>query len=102
MSGITWHIFTYGAIGICLIVAAYRVIKIMRLPVHLRWELAPVPHEKGKNRYGGSYLEEFDWWKKSFKKDHIAPVIYMAKEIFLLSTTRVSLSTGKRWVISLR
>jgi nitrate reductase gamma subunit len=34
------------------------------MPIHLRWELYPVPHEAGKHNYGGSYLEEVDWWKK--------------------------------------
>jgi nitrate reductase gamma subunit len=84
MSGIVWHIFTFGAIGIFLIVLTYRTLAIIRLPVHLRWELAPIPHEKGKNRYGGSYLEEYEWWNKLQRRSHIAPVIYMAKEIFLL------------------
>lgn len=84
MSGIGWHIFTLGTLGIFLLVIAYRLLAILRLPIHLRWELAPIPHEKGKSRYGGSYLEEYEWWNKSYHKSCIAPVIYMAKEIFLL------------------
>ena len=84
MSGIVWHIFTFGAIGIFLIVITYRTLAIIRLPVHLRWELAPIPHEKGKGRYGGSYLEEYEWWNKPQHRSRIAPIIYMAKEIFLL------------------
>lgn len=84
MSGIVWHIFTFGTLGIFLLVIAYRMLAIIRLPIHLRWELAPIPHEKGKGRYGGSYLEEYEWWNKSHHRSHIAPVIYMVKEIFLL------------------
>ena len=83
MSGIGWHIFAFSAIGIFLIVIVYRTIAIIRLPIHLRWELAPIPHEKGKNRYGGSYLEEHEWWQKAQQKTSIAPIVYMAKEIFL-------------------
>jgi nitrate reductase gamma subunit len=79
-----WHIFTFGVIVIFLIVVTYRTLAIRRLPVHLRWELAPIPHEKGKGRYGGSYLEEYEWWNKSRHKSHIASLIYMVKEIFLL------------------
>jgi len=60
MSGIVWHIFAFGAIRIFLIVITYRTLAIIRLPVHLRWELAPIPHEKGKSRYGGSYLESMN------------------------------------------
>jgi nitrate reductase gamma subunit len=84
MSGIVWHILVFGAIGIFLIVVTYRTLAIVRLPVHLRWELAPIPHEKGKGQYGGSYLEEYEWWKKPRRRSRIAPIIYMAKEIFLL------------------
>jgi len=84
MSGIVWHILVFGVIGIFLIVVTYRTLAIIRLPVHLRWELAPIPHEKGKGQYGGSYLEEYEWWKKPRRRSRIAPIIYMAKEIFLL------------------
>ena len=84
MSGIGWHIFAFGAIGIFLIVITYRTLAIIRLPIHLRWELAPIPHEKGKGQYGGSYLEEYEWWHKPQQRSRIAPMIYMAKEIFLL------------------
>ena len=84
MSGIVWHIFAFGVICIFLLVVTYRTLAIVRLPVHLRWELAPIPHEKGKGRYGGSYLEEYEWWNKPQRRSRIAPIIYMAKEIFLL------------------
>jgi nitrate reductase gamma subunit len=79
-----WHIFTCVTLGIFLLVITYRMVAIIRLPIHLRWELAPIPHEKGKGRYGGSYLEEYEWWNKSRRRARIAPVIYMVKEIFLL------------------
>ena len=84
MSGIVWHILAFGVIGIFLIVIIYRTLAITRLPVHLRWELAPIPHEKGKGRYGGSYLEEYEWWNKPQHRSHIAPIGYMMIEIFLL------------------
>ncbi len=84
MYGIIWHFFTFGAIGIFLFVITYRTLAIIRLPVHLRWELAPIPHEKGKGRYGGSYFEEYEWWNKTRHRSYIAPMIYMAKEILLL------------------
>jgi len=55
------QIFSY----ICLLVfttgLVWRIVRYAGLPVHLRWELYPVAHEKGKP-YGGSYLEELDWW----------------------------------------
>ncbi len=43
-------------------VAAYRIARIARLPLNVRWEVYPVPHEaKEKRGYGGSYMEELDW-----------------------------------------
>jgi nitrate reductase gamma subunit len=53
-------------------------------PVHLRWELAPVPHEKGRNRYGGSYLEEYEWWTAPRERSLINDLVYMFQEIFFL------------------
>jgi nitrate reductase gamma subunit len=61
-----------------------RAVGIARLPVHLRWELAPVPKEKGRGRYGGSYLEEYEWWKKPREESLVSELVYMGKEILLL------------------
>ncbi len=84
MSGTAWHIFAFAAMGVSSLMIAYRTWAIVRLPLHLRWELAPIPHEKGKARYGGSYLEEHEWWTKPRHRSHVSPMIYMAKEILLL------------------
>ncbi|HSV96573.1 MAG TPA: respiratory nitrate reductase subunit gamma [Spirochaetota bacterium] len=84
MSALVLMICTYAAVVIFIGVVAYRTIKIARMPVHLRWELAPVPHEKGKSAYGGSYLEEYEWWTKERESSIINEMVYMAKEIFLL------------------
>ncbi len=58
---------------------SYRLIKYVRMPVHLRWEIYPVPHEKG-SKYGGSYLEELEWWKKTRKKNTIKDIFYIIKD----------------------
>jgi nitrate reductase gamma subunit len=84
MSGNAWHIFALGAISVSLLMLACRTWAMMRLPLHLRWELAPIPHEKGKGRYGGSCLEEYEWWTKPRRRSRLSPLIYMAKEILLL------------------
>ena len=44
MSGIVLHIFAFGVIGIFVIVITGRTLAIIRLPIHLRWELAPMNH----------------------------------------------------------
>jgi len=84
MAGIFWHIGVFGVLAVFLIVTIYRTIAIARLPVHLRWELAPIPREKGKAKYGGSYLEDYEWWKKRRRTSWLAPLLYMAVEILLL------------------
>ena len=73
----------YIAIALLLGGAAWRAIKYTRMPIHLRWELYPIPHEKGKG-YGGSYFEEADWWTKKREHDLIGVVKFMTPEILLL------------------
>lgn len=84
MSGAILIVVSYLLLAIFAVAFAVRSLKIARMPVHLRWELAPVPHEKGKGQYGGSYLEEPEWWSKPREKDHAAEIIYMVKEIAFL------------------
>jgi nitrate reductase gamma subunit len=56
----------------CLVIFAtsitWRAVRYARMPVHLRWELYPVAHEKGRP-YGGSYLEEVGWWHRPRQTD---------------------------------
>lgn len=66
---------------------AAMIIKALRYataPQSMRWELYPVPHEKGKAEYGGSYLEELDWWTKPRHKDLFNELKEMAAEVILL------------------
>jgi len=77
-------IVAYFSLAVFVIVAVYRTLRVATLPVHLRWELAPVPHEKGRSHYGGSYLEEYEWWKKPRSRSLISELIYMLEEILLL------------------
>jgi nitrate reductase gamma subunit len=58
---------------------AYKVWKVARMPVHLRWELYPVPFGKG-HEYGGSYLEESEWWKKPLPKNGPGGMFHMIKK----------------------
>ncbi len=84
MSASTLIPISYALLAIFAIAFVMRSLKLARLPVHLRWELAPVPHEKGKGHYGGSYLEEAEWWTKPLEKDMVAEGLYMATEILFL------------------
>ncbi len=84
MSGSTFLALAYGLLAVSLIAAVIRSVRIARLPIHLRWELAPVPKEKTRGRYGGSYLEEYEWWKKPREESLVAELVYMLEEILLL------------------
>jgi nitrate reductase gamma subunit len=54
----------YSAVAIFVVAVVLRFFMWSRMPMHVRWELYPVAHEGAKASYGGSYLEESEWWKK--------------------------------------
>jgi len=67
-------------VGVVKRISAYR-----RNPQHLRWELYPVPHEGGgRAGYGGSYLEEVDWWTKPRESSRIGELSVMVPEMLFL------------------
>ncbi|MHC4943738.1 MAG: respiratory nitrate reductase subunit gamma [Planctomycetota bacterium] len=79
------QIVTYASIAVFLLAVLIRFTKIARMPIHMRWELYPVAHEKGKSHYGGSYLEELDWWKKPRHSSMIGELKVMIPEIIFLA-----------------
>lgn len=79
------QIITYLSAIVFVIAVIVRFAKLARHNFHLRWELYPVAHEKGKASYGGSYLEELDWWTKPRHSSKIGELKVMVPEIGLLS-----------------
>lgn len=75
---------TYGAVIFFFAAVIIKIARIARLPVHLRWDLYPIPHEKGKSHYGGSYFENSAWWRQPQRKSLPAEIREMAVEIFFL------------------
>ena len=73
-----------GFVGGCL----YKAVHYARMPQHLRWELYPVAHEKGKAAYGGSYFEELDWWTKPREVSKLGEVRTIAEEVLTLKQVR--------------
>jgi len=55
------------------------------MPVHLRWELYPVAHEKAY-KYGGSYFEDLDWWTKPRKKNRLPVIGELLSKYFLFKS----------------
>jgi nitrate reductase gamma subunit len=76
--------FSYLCVVVFVAAVAWRAVRICRLPIHLRWELYPVAHEKGRASYGGSYLEEAAWWSKRREFSLFGELKVMIPEILLL------------------
>jgi nitrate reductase gamma subunit len=78
------QLVTYISILIAIIAMAIKALRYITASEHFRWELYPVPHEKGRADYGGSFLEELDWWNKPRHSDMLNEIKEMMKEVFLL------------------
>jgi nitrate reductase gamma subunit len=62
-----------------------RAVQYAKMPVHLRWELYPVPHEEARRvEHGGSYFEEVDWWKKPAHFNLAGEMSFMVPEMLFL------------------
>jgi len=83
------QIFSYLCLIVFLAAVLARIHKQLKMPVHFRWELYPVQHEPGeKASYGGSYMEEVNWWEKKRQKSLGNEIKYMVPEILLLRGLR--------------
>ena len=76
------QILTYLSGLVFVIAFAAKILKYATMPMHVRWELYPIPHE-GK-AWGGSFYEEVDHWKKTRHKNHMAQYKFMVPEIFFI------------------
>jgi nitrate reductase gamma subunit len=76
-------LFTYFAYIFIVVAYTVKVVKYLKLPVHLRWELYPVIHEDNFS-YGGSRLERVNWWESAPRKRPIKGFFYLTKEYFHL------------------
>lgn len=80
---------TVALISVSLVVFfagnAIRVVKTLRMPAPLRWELYPIPKgPRSRQLYGGSYFEESDWWTKPVGTGGWSEVVFVLKEILFL------------------
>ena len=72
-------------IAYVVIVAMYTVkaVKWWRMPLHIRWDLYPVVHEDNY-RYGGSYFEQTEWWKKPRHGHFWRSLVHALKDNFYM------------------
>jgi nitrate reductase gamma subunit len=65
--------------------SVWRAVWYARHPMHLRWELYPVPHEApARAAHGGSYFEAGEWWRERPHANRTGEWAFMAREIVFL------------------
>lgn len=92
------YVVSYLAVTVFLIAVIARFLMWSRLPLHVRWELYPVAHEAKRAHYGGSYLEETDWWKKPRENSLVGELKVMVPEILFLVALKEH--NPKMWIRS--
>jgi nitrate reductase gamma subunit len=78
------YLVAYVTVLVFVIAVIARFVMWSKLPLHLRWELYPVAHEGKRASYGGSYLEDTDWWKKPRHVSLFGELKVMIPEIVFL------------------
>ena len=84
-------VYTAIAMGslVFVIASAARAVLYARTPMHLRWELYPVPHERAdRASHGGSYFEEGEWWNRPRERRLLGELAAMIPEILFLKALR--------------
>lgn len=87
--GMVPYLFIYLAFTSFAVTVVVHAVKWARLPMHVRWELYPVPHEPAnKVHYGGSYMEETGWWQRPRSKSRLGPTRAALAEIVWFESIR--------------
>ncbi len=80
-----FYLLSYLCIVVFLLAIAHLLYRQVTLPVHVRWELYPVQYETAaRTVYGGSYLEEVNWWEHKQEKSLFNEIRYMLPEILFI------------------
>ena len=80
-----FYILSYLCIIVFIVATACRIYRQLSLPLHVRWEIYPVRHETiARVAYGGSYMEELNWWNDKYESSSINELKYMVPEILFL------------------
>jgi nitrate reductase gamma subunit len=88
MTALVYAALALGA-ATFVIATAVRAVMYARHPVHLRWELYPVPHERpDRVAHGGSYFEQSEWWRETRRPSLRGELAVMVPEILMLRALR--------------
>ena len=83
------YVAIYAGLIIFIAGCLLRIQQYARTPLHLRWELYPLPHEHPyRAAYGGSYFETQEWWRKPQVTNRRGELSVMVEEIFFLKSLR--------------
>ncbi len=74
---------TYVAYVVIVGLYTVKAVKWWRMPLHIRWDLYPVVHEDNY-RYGGSYYEQTEWWKKPRHAHFWRSLVHALKDNFYM------------------
>jgi nitrate reductase gamma subunit len=77
------HVIAYASVVVFLVAVIARIVSYVKKPQHVRWELYPVAHDP-RAGYGGSYLEDVDWWQNKPKSSLVGELKVMVPEILFL------------------
>lgn len=78
------EVFIYLAVAGFIVLSLRKALQYAKMPMHTRWELYPVPKEKGRGEYGGSYYEEPLWWQKPRETSFLSELADMLKEMLFI------------------
>ena len=79
------YLFLYAMILVFAAGCAVRIYRYATAPMHLRWELYPVPHEEPHRvQHGGSYFEAPDWWTRPVHFNLAGELKFMIPEMLFL------------------
>jgi nitrate reductase gamma subunit len=81
------YVVIYASVLVFVAGCIVRALHFARTPLHLRWELYPVPHEEpGRVEHGGSYFETANWWTQPARFNLWNELKFMAVEILFLKS----------------
>jgi len=86
-------VLAYAAVVLGVLIfataTAVRAVQYARSPMHLRWELYPVPHERpDRAAHGGSYFEQSEWWREPRRPSVRGELAVMLPEMLFLKALR--------------
>ena len=82
---VLFYVVVYASFLIFAVACIARAIRYSRFPLHLRWELYPVPHEPPERvAHGGSYFEISNWWTEKRKYNLGGELAAMIPEMLFL------------------